>query len=511
MSSNTTHSIIIERCPYDQSKVNQIPPYILTQDDIYILIQSNESHDINLNIDYNDTEIINDSKLHYFKITRNNFVLSLKIPIIFSSDKFIYEYIIKADLNCRIPNNRINLATFQSIWSTYLVQQIIFLNNYDISEIISNQLIKIQIQNYIPYYKENKKIYIRDINDDDIKKIKAELTILLKMKGIEFIDFNYRKSFDISFIAKLSKKQVQELTKSNSLLYQGKNELTQRTVLSTIDVKRQKHYHIIQFFINNNSAIIEIGGIRFPYNAGKNQYFCTTKTSLVYKIYCENMFSIIGTWSANRDRVLNILLIKKIKLVKFKKASYIRKLTTGKKNIIVNKYKLSKYLITNNEFLEFLKSKGKSHSYYYGDEIYKNENGEWVVKSGCENSPVFYVTWYQAEEYCNWLESILNCRISLPSEAHWEFAAYHRLNNDSFDRIIIRTGEREWCKDSFDQSFYKTCNRTEPVLITDNINKVVKGGFTKDKLNNKFAIFQRFEVNAQVSRPDIGFRIQLAY
>lgn len=93
-------------------------------------------------------------------------------------------------------------------------------------------------------------------------------------------------------------------------------------------------------------------------------------------------------------------------------------------NVTLSSYRISKYEVTNAQFVEFLNAKGNQREqgllWYNGldkrDGIVQ-ENGQFKVVKGRENYPVTYVSWYGAKAYAEWKGG------SLPTEAQWEYAA----------------------------------------------------------------------------------------
>jgi formylglycine-generating enzyme required for sulfatase activity len=88
----------------------------------------------------------------------------------------------------------------------------------------------------------------------------------------------------------------------------------------------------------------------------------------------------------------------------------------GESSPITSDYYLDKYLTTNAEYKEFLDDTGsKSYPSYWKDGTYPD---------GKANHPVLDVSYYDAEKYCEWLETQYpNWDFRLPTEAEYENAS----------------------------------------------------------------------------------------
>jgi hypothetical protein len=73
-------------------------------------------------------------------------------------------------------------------------------------------------------------------------------------------------------------------------------------------------------------------------------------------------------------------------------------------------FSMSRYPITNRQYLEFCKRSGQR----------KPETPFWELK---DEYPVVNVTWYEAVQFCRWLSLETGRPYRLPTEAEWDFAA----------------------------------------------------------------------------------------
>ena len=80
------------------------------------------------------------------------------------------------------------------------------------------------------------------------------------------------------------------------------------------------------------------------------------------------------------------------------------------RNITMTAFSIGKYPVTNEEYRSFLTTLGRRISPLVADAKYSKH-------------PVVDVSWFDAMEYCRFLEEITGRKFSLPTEAQWEFAA----------------------------------------------------------------------------------------
>lgn len=226
----------------------------------------------------------------------------------------------------------------------------------------------------------------------------------------------------------------------------------------------------------------------------------------------------------------------------------------------LSSYEISKYEITNIQYIEFLRAYGTEEvkdGEWIGEKllydlpkgIYKlstpnnSSNLLWSIKSGYEFYPVINVTWFGASEYCKYYG------YRLPSEAEWEYAAKQltdtikygngksiatsiEMNFLSFEgdsNAVFRADSIytvpvcgykpnniglydmsgnvwEWCADWYKGNYYFYSNETNPTGPIFGRYKVIRGGswFCNE---NGVTTTNRSFIAPYENRMDVGFRV----
>ncbi len=228
--------------------------------------------------------------------------------------------------------------------------------------------------------------------------------------------------------------------------------------------------------------------------------------------------------------------------------------------VAVSSFRMSKYEITNAQYVEFLNAVRVSSDGSFndrdfgpveyidmddGDVMIVHDGSSFVVRShsiDLSNYPVIEVTWFGANAYANWLGG------RLPTEAEWEFAArggtssqgyqfsgsntvgdvaWYDSNSNSSGQSnyrAIRThpvgtlaanelgfhdmsgNVWEWCQDWYSHSYYSVSPQNNPQGPSSGSDRVVRGGFwTLNTVNMRAA--DRFFFDPSFSGFNNGFRI----
>jgi formylglycine-generating enzyme required for sulfatase activity len=159
-------------------------------------------------------------------------------------------------------------------------------------------------------------------------------------------------------------------------------------------------------------------------------------------------------------------------------------------DVVIGPYRISKYQVTNWEYLQFLRETG--HPRLPSSWIL----GRYPVEKS--NHPVFNVYPEDAAQYLGWLSKRLDKRFRLPTEAEWEFAAagidgleypwgnqYDRsCANTAESNILSTTPVGMYC--SFGNSVFGICDMAGNVeeYVSDLYTAYPGGSLVKDHLNS---------------------------
>ena len=161
--------------------------------------------------------------------------------------------------------------------------------------------------------------------------------------------------------------------------------------------------------------------------------------------------------------------------------------------VYLDNYWIDKYEVTNNQYAKCVNAgvcKEPGNNEYYSNSLYAQH-------------PVVYVDWYDAQNYCTWVER------RLPSEAEWEKAARgidernFPWGNDTPDENLLNFDGNmhgttivgsypegaspygvldmagnvwEWCSDWYDHEYYQYSPKENPKGPEDGDYKVMRGG-----------------------------------
>jgi formylglycine-generating enzyme required for sulfatase activity len=213
------------------------------------------------------------------------------------------------------------------------------------------------------------------------------------------------------------------------------------------------------------------------------------------------------------------------------------------REVTVNGFEISKYEITNGQFVNFLNAINcNADGSINGNTlinlqentmiIYDTANEYFDIVNQAERYPATGVTWYGADLFCKFFEG------RLQTEAEWEYLAsfIQRQDQDididslkklawfsiNADQNLHPVGSLEpdnngiydlfgnvfeWCYDYYDPDYYKKSENINPIGPPSGYTKVIRGGDINSPVN---ILTKSFRYNADMnglSGDNIGFRI----
>lgn len=238
--------------------------------------------------------------------------------------------------------------------------------------------------------------------------------------------------------------------------------------------------------------------------------------------------------------------------------------------VSISAFHLSKYEVTNGEFVQFLNAISPQISFdanadkiSYGGKVifdlfcgtkkggcssFKEQieysaadrpGGRFSVVAGFEKHPAVMVSKYGADAYCAWLSTKTGKTNRLPTEAEWEFAArggtqsqrykyaganepdgvawYSSNSSSAAHPVGLKKANElglydlsgnvwEWCADWYDETHYKNSPSTNPQGSDSGIYSVLRGG-SWDNIVSSSRVANRVNGNPDVTYYDVGFRV----
>jgi serine/threonine protein kinase len=207
-------------------------------------------------------------------------------------------------------------------------------------------------------------------------------------------------------------------------------------------------------------------------------------------------------------------------------------------SVYLDEFWIDKFEVTNEQFAHFLNEEGNQEEDSVSwvnveaegsNIVYKN--GQYEPRSGYEDHPVTYVSWYGARSYCQWAGK------RLPTEAGWEKAArgtdgrtypwdegidcdHAQYSECGGQTVPVGSKPKgaspygaedtagnawEWVADPYQRDYYQTAPDRNPQGPNQGPSRVVRGGSWA--LPQRLArSASRFELIPSVRRDDLGFR-----
>jgi iron(II)-dependent oxidoreductase len=168
------------------------------------------------------------------------------------------------------------------------------------------------------------------------------------------------------------------------------------------------------------------------------------------------------------------------------------------RSVLLDVYAIGMYHVTNSQYAQFVEATGHLHPPFWSDERFN-----------ALDHPVVGVSWYDATNFLEWLNSLEKAEYRLPTEAEWERAArgtdgWEYPWGDTWDASRANTSESQnkclmpvgsypsgvspygcydmagnaydWCSDWFHMETYKYSPAENPLGPDEGRRKVIRGG-----------------------------------
>ncbi len=181
-------------------------------------------------------------------------------------------------------------------------------------------------------------------------------------------------------------------------------------------------------------------------------------------------------------------------------------------SVTVGDFYMGKYPVTVAEFKRFIDDTAyKTDAERAGNKRNWRHNAQGKRRlKGEDNHPVIYVSWNDADAYCEWLSRKTGLKYRLPTEAEWEYAAgngtinrtkwagtsdegrlreYARYRGDGIGTVPVGSlrpnalglydmsgNVWEWCSDWYDKDYYKNSPSVNPTGPPSGFSRVIRGG-----------------------------------
>ncbi len=201
------------------------------------------------------------------------------------------------------------------------------------------------------------------------------------------------------------------------------------------------------------------------------------------------------------------------------------------RSVTLDSYAIGIYHVTNMQYAQFVQETDYQQPMYWGDDRFN-----------LQDCPIVGVSWYDANNFMEWLNNLTDANYRLPSEAEWEKAArgtdgreYPWGNVWDADRTntaesglkkLVSVGSYsegispfgcydmagnayDWCSDWFHIETYKHAPADNPMGAVDGRRKVIRGGSWQPRGEYASRCANRAAKEPANSSHNVSFRIAI--